>query len=149
MHCHLREPGYEYKEDILSGTMAAVKGGYTSVACMPNTNPAIDCAALVKYVYARAKGCGYAKVYPIACITKGQKGTELTETGELKEAGAVALSDDGNPVENPLIMQNAMLYADINPFSSRPSFSFFIRATACIARSNRSTRASAMRSGKR
>lgn len=111
MHCHLREPGFEYKEDIKSGTLAAVKGGFTSVACMPNTNPVIDNTALIKYIYDKAIKAGYAKVYPIACITKGQKGAELTEMGELKEAGAIALSDDGMSVENPLIMQNAMLYA--------------------------------------
>ena len=111
MHCHLREPGFEYKEDILSGTKAAVKGGFTSVACMPNTKPVIDSEAVIKFIEDKALKAGYAKVYPIASITKGQNGTELSEFGLLKSAGAVALSDDGMPVENPLIMKNAMLYA--------------------------------------
>lgn len=111
MHCHLREPGFEYKEDILSGTKAAAAGGFTSVACMPNTDPVTDNGEVVRYILARAAQCGYAKVYPIGAITKGSKGEQLTEAGELKESGAVALSDDGRPVENPAMMQNALLYA--------------------------------------
>jgi dihydroorotase len=111
MHCHLRDPGYEYKEDIESGTAAAIRGGFTSIACMPNTNPVIDNAALVKYVISRANECGMAKVYPIGSITKGMNGLELSEMGKMKEAGAVAVSDDGRPVENAQVMRTALEYA--------------------------------------
>lgn len=111
MHCHLREPGQEYKENILSGSMAAARGGFTTVACMPNILPPADNPAVIRYIYEKAEQAGYVNVLPIACITKGQKGQELTEFGFLKEAGAAALSDDGLPVENSLIMKNALLYA--------------------------------------
>ena len=97
-HCHLRDPGFEYKEDIESGTRSAAKGGFTSVACMPNTNPVIDSESVVKYILNKAKQEGYVNVYPIGAITKGLKGEELAEIGELKFAGAVAVSDDGKPV---------------------------------------------------
>ncbi len=112
MHVHLREPGYEYKEDIESGTSAAAMGGFTSVACMPNTNPPIDNAPLVEYIISKAKSVGKVNVYPIGCISKGMKGEELSEIGELKFAGAVAISDDGKPVENALLMRHAMQYAN-------------------------------------
>ncbi|MCI8595856.1 MAG: dihydroorotase [Clostridia bacterium] len=111
MHCHLREPGQEYKEDIKSGTAAALRGGFTSVACMPNTNPPLDNAALIKYVCTRATEVDNAKVFPIGCVTKGQQGKEITEMGFMKEAGAVAFSDDGRPVENANIMRLALEYA--------------------------------------
>ncbi len=112
-HCHLRDPGYEYKEDIESGTRSAAKGGFTSVACMPNTNPVIDNEALIKYVLNKAKADGIVNVYPIGAITKGLKGEELSEIGELKFAGAVALSDDGKPVNNSSLMKKAMQYASM------------------------------------
>lgn len=111
MHVHLREPGYEYKEDILSGTKAAVNGGVTAVVCMPNTNPVLDNAALIDYVYSRAKECGYAKVYPTGCISKGMLGEELSEMGDMHAHGAVAFTDDGRPVMNSNLMRNAMEYA--------------------------------------
>ena len=111
MHVHLREPGFEYKETILSGTRAAVAGGFTAVACMPNTAPVIDSEDAVRRIYDRAAKAGYARVYPIAAITKGQKGQELTEMGFLQQAGAVGFSDDGNPVVSDLVMRNAMVYA--------------------------------------
>ena len=111
MHCHLREPGYEYKEDILSGTKAAVNGGFTSVACMPNTLPVADNAAVVSFIRSKANAAGYAKVYPIGAITKEQKGEELAEMGEMKQEGIVAVSDDGKTVMNAGIMRNALLYA--------------------------------------
>lgn len=111
MHCHLREPGYEYKEDILSGTTAAAAGGFTSVACMPNTDPVIDNAEIVDFVIKKAKSANMARVYPIAAATVGQNGEALTEYAELKRAGAIALSDDGKPVEGAAMMQNAMRYA--------------------------------------
>ena len=110
MHVHLREPGYEYKETILSGTRAAVKGGFTAVACMPNTNPVADNETVVTYILSQAQKAGYAKVYPIACIAKGQQGEDITEFGRLKEAGAVAFSDDGRPVMDSGIMRLALQY---------------------------------------
>lgn len=110
MHVHLRDPGLEYKEDIISGTMAAAKGGFTAVCCMPNTDPVIDNEAVVKYIIDKAEKNGYARVYPIACITKGQKGEDISEIGLLKEAGAVAFSDDGKPVMSSQIMRLALLY---------------------------------------
>lgn len=111
MHVHLREPGYEYKEDILSGTRAAANGGVTAVVCMPNTKPVLDNAALMDYVYNRAKECGYAKVYPTGCISKGMLGKELSEMGDMHAHGAVAFTDDGRPVMNSNLMRNAMEYA--------------------------------------
>ena len=93
-HCHLRDPGFEYKEDIESGTRSAAKGGFTSIACMPNTSPVADNEAVIKYIINKAKQDGVVNVYPIGAITKGQKGEELAEIGELKFAGAVAVSVD-------------------------------------------------------
>lgn len=109
MHVHFREPGFEYKEDILSGSRAAAAGGYTSVCCMPNTKPAADNAAVIEYIKRRAEKA-ICHVYPIAAITKNQEGRELTEMGELLECGAVAFSDDGRPVESSRIMRLAMQY---------------------------------------
>lgn len=111
MHAHLREPGFEYKEDIATGTKAAVKGGFTGVCCMPNTRPVLDEPSVVSYVTERAKAVGACRVYPIAAITKGQKGAEITEMRALKDAGAVALSDDGLPVLNGNVMRLALEYA--------------------------------------
>lgn len=111
MHCHLREPGFEHKETIAGGALSAVKGGFTSIACMPNTDPVIDNPSLVHYVITRGEEAGYARVYPIACITKGMKGEELTEMATLKKAGAVAFSDDGRPVSDSGVMRNALEYA--------------------------------------
>lgn len=110
MHVHLREPGYEYKEDIHSGTRAAAMGGFTAVACMPNTNPVADNAAVIQYILQRAAGAA-ARVYPIGALTKGSLGKELTEMADLKAAGAVALSDDGQPVMDAAMMQRVMQYA--------------------------------------
>lgn len=111
MHCHLREPGLEHKETIASGGYSALKGGFTSVACMPNTNPVLDNPALVRYVAMRGKEADNARIYPIGCITKGQKGEELAEMAKMKEAGIVAVSDDGHPVMNSGVMRNALEYA--------------------------------------
>ncbi len=111
IHVHLRDPGYEYKEDIVSGTRAAVAGGFTSVACMPNTNPVNDNKAVSQYIRRKAQEEGFANVYPVGSITKGLKGETLTEMGELKEAGCLALSDDGRPVASGEIMRRAMEYA--------------------------------------
>ena len=111
MHVHLREPGFEYKEDIASGSAAAVRGGFTQVCCMPNTQPVCDNAAVVGYIIARAKEVGLCKVRPIGAITKGEQGETLAEIGKMKEAGAVALSDDGKPVPSARMMRLGMEYA--------------------------------------
>jgi len=111
MHVHLREPGFEYKEDIASGTRAAAAGGFTTVCCMPNTDPVIDNAAIANFVRERAAKSGVVNVLPIGCITKQQAGSELSEMAELVAAGCVAVSDDGKPVKNAGIMRNAMEYA--------------------------------------
>lgn len=110
MHVHFRDPGQTHKEDIITGSEAAAAGGVTAVACMPNTSPVIDNAEMVKYVIDKAKNAK-VKVYPIGCITKGQKGEELCDYIELKEAGCVAVSDDGKPVLNARTMARAMVKA--------------------------------------
>jgi dihydroorotase len=112
-HCHLREPGLEYKEDIKSGSKSAAKGGFTSIACMPNTNPIIDNSAIISYVLNKAKEAAIVNVYPIGAISKGQEGKELAEIGDMKFAGAVAVSDDGKPVKNPDLMKKALQYASM------------------------------------
>lgn len=111
IHVHLRDPGYEYKEDIQSGTQAAVAGGFTSVACMPNTNPVNDNKAVSLYIRHRAQEVGLANVFPIGAITKGLKGESMAEMGELREAGCLALSDDGKPVNNSELMRRALEYS--------------------------------------
>ena len=113
MHVHLRDPGQEYKEDIETGTKSAAFGGVTSVACMPNTKPVVDNEALVTYIKSKAKDTGYVNVYPIGAISKGLQGKELAEIGEMKFAGAVAISDDGRPVVDSGLMRRAMEYADM------------------------------------
>lgn len=115
-HVHLREPGYEYKEDIYSGTRAAAVGGFTTVCCMPNTSPVIDNAAVATFVRERAAKCGAVNVLPIGSITKQQAGLELSPMAELKAAGCIGVSDDGKPVSNPALMRNAMEYAKMFDF---------------------------------
>ena len=111
LHVHLREPGQERKEDILSGSKAAVKGGFTSVCCMPNTKPVNDQPMVLNHILRRAAEVNLCRVYPISAITKGSEGEQLTDIGKLSAMGAVAFSDDGKPVENPHILRNALLYA--------------------------------------
>lgn len=111
MHVHLREPGYEHKEDIESGCKASVKGGFTQICCMPNTDPVCDNKVVVSYIKNRAKEVGLCKVHPIGAITKGEKGESLAEVGEMKKAGAVAISDDGVSVKKARLMRLAMEYA--------------------------------------
>ncbi len=111
MHVHLREPGEEYKETIQSGTRAAVAGGYVAVACMPNTKPVNDCAAVTQFITRHAREEGACHVFPVASITRGLAGEDLTEMAELKEAGAVAVSDDGRPVMNSMVMRRALEYS--------------------------------------
>ena len=110
MHVHLREPGQEYKEDILSGARAAAAGGFTSIACMPNTSPVNDCAAVTAMIRARAEQAA-VRVYPVGAVSKGSEGHQLAEFGELKAAGAVAVTDDGRPVEDSQLMRRALEYA--------------------------------------
>jgi dihydroorotase len=111
MHVHLREPGFEHKETIASGTMAAVRGGFTSVCCMPNTSPVNDNAGITEYIRQKAARAGACAVYPIGAITKGQEGKELAEMGMMIEEGCVAFSDDGRPVASSLLMRRALEYA--------------------------------------
>ncbi|MEA1959939.1 MAG: dihydroorotase [Bacillota bacterium] len=111
MHVHLREPGFEYKEDIASGTRAAAAGGFTTVCCMPNTKPVIDNAAVATFVRERASRSGVVNVLPIGSITTGQAGKELSPMAELKAAGCIGVSDDGVPVSDSSVMRHAMEYA--------------------------------------
>jgi dihydroorotase len=111
LHVHLREPGQEYKETVETGARAALAGGFTAVVAMPNTVPPNDNAAVTELVLARAAAARLARVYPVGCISKGQKGEDLAEFGELKAAGCVALSDDGRPVMNAALMRRALEYA--------------------------------------
>lgn len=113
MHTHLREPGFEYKETIATGTMAALKGGFTSVCSMPNTNPVNDTISVTEFIIEKASKDGACTVYPVGAVTKGQKGEELAELGALKKAGCIAFSDDGHPVTNSLIMKRALEYSKI------------------------------------
>jgi len=111
MHTHLREPGREDEETIASGTRAAAQGGFTSICCMPNTQPVIDSVSGVKFILTTAAQEGVVNVYPIGSITKGQKGEELAEIGKMRIAGIVGISDDGKPVMNAQIMRRALEYA--------------------------------------
>ena len=113
MHAHFRDPGYEYKEDIESGSKSAAAGGFTAVACMPNTKPPIDNGALVEYVKSKTSKISKIKILPIGCVSKGQEGKEITEMGDMAQAGAVAFSDDGKPVADSSLMRKAMVYASM------------------------------------
>jgi len=111
IHTHLRDPGFEYKETIASGTLAAARGGFTTVCCMPNTNPPIDSTATVEYVLRTAAATAAARVLPIGCVSRGRAGTELAEMGDLVAAGCVGFSDDGAPVADGSLMRRALEYA--------------------------------------
>jgi dihydroorotase len=111
MHVHLREPGQEYKETVASGAAAAVAGGFTAVCAMPNTDPVNDNPAVTSFIIEQAQAAGLATVFPIGAITKGSRGEELAEMGEMKRAGIVAVSDDGRSVPSPGMMRRAMEYA--------------------------------------
>jgi dihydroorotase len=113
VHVHLREPGFEYKETIASGSAAAVAGGFTAVCCMPNTQPVNDSAAVTEFIRARAAQARLARVYPVGAVSKGLQGEELAEMGEMVRAGAVAFSDDGKPVHNAYLMRRALEYAQL------------------------------------
>jgi dihydroorotase len=111
LHVHLREPGEEYKETIASGAAAAVAGGFTSICAMPNTTPVNDNASVTRFIIDKAREAGLARVYPVGAITRESKGAELAEMAEMKQAGAVAVSDDGRPVMDSQVMRHAMEYA--------------------------------------
>jgi dihydroorotase len=111
LHVHLREPGHEYKEDILSGARAAAAGGFTTICCMPNTKPVNDCRAVTELIVRRAADAAVVRVLPIGAISRGLGGEELAEMGEMKDAGIVAVSDDGRPVMNAELMRRALEYA--------------------------------------
>jgi dihydroorotase len=110
LHVHFREPGYEYKETVLTGTQAAAAGGFTSVACMPNTKPVNDSPAVTRAILEKAAEAATVRVYPVGCLTQGQKGKVLAEIGSLVEAGCQAFSDDGRPVSRSDVMRRAMEY---------------------------------------
>jgi dihydroorotase len=110
LHCHLREPGYEYKETVATGTAAAVAGGFTAVACMANTNPVNDSAAVTRFILERAVEAGLARVYPIGALSQGLAGERLAEIAEMHDAGIVAVSDDGKPVADAGLMRHALEY---------------------------------------
>ncbi len=113
MHVHLREPGQEYKETVATGTAAAVAGGFTAVACMPNTSPVNDNAGVTEYILKKAAEANLARVYPIGAVSRGQQGEQLADIAELREAGCVALSDDGRPVATALLMRRVLEYAQM------------------------------------
>jgi dihydroorotase len=111
LHCHLRQPGFEDKETIASGTMAGARGGFTTVACMPNTEPPLDNKKTIEFVKAKAAREGIIRVLPIGCVTKGRKGRELADMDELAKAGVIGFSDDGDPVSTPELMRRALEYS--------------------------------------
>lgn len=111
MHVHLREPGFEEKETIETGSRSAARGGFTTIFAMPNTEPVADSPAVIRYVQGRGEEVGLVRLHPIGAITRGLKGEELADLGLLKQAGVVAISDDGNPISSPLLMRRAMEYA--------------------------------------
>jgi len=113
MHVHLREPGQEHKETVASGTAAAVAGGFTAVACMPNTVPVNDNAGVTEYILKKAAAANLARVYPIGAVSRGQRGEQLADIAELKQAGCVALTDDGHPVATAKLMRRALEYAQM------------------------------------
>jgi dihydroorotase len=110
MHVHLREPGQEHKETVATGTLSAVTGGFTAVACMPNTSPVNDNAGVTQYILKKAADANLARVYPIGAVSLGQKGEQLAEIGELTEAGCVAVTDDGHPIRTALLARRALEY---------------------------------------
>jgi len=111
MHVHLREPGEEHKEDIATGSLAAARGGFTSICCMPNTRPPNDNSGITQYIITEARKRAVVNIYPVAAITRGLAGEELTDMADLSQAGAIAFSDDGQPVANSLVMRRALEYS--------------------------------------
>ncbi|GAH69844.1 unnamed protein product, partial [marine sediment metagenome] len=113
LHCHLRQPGFEDKETIATGSQAAARGGFTTICCMPNTSPPLDSRATVDYVKSTAASEGVVRILPIGCISKGRKGEELAPMSELASAGVIAYSDDGKPVLNSNLMRQALDYSRV------------------------------------
>ena len=111
LHCHLRQPGFEEKETIATGTKAAARGGFTTICCMPNTSPPLDNQTAIEFIKSKAASEGVVRVLPIGCISKGRKGEELAEMGELASAGVIAFSDDGEPALNSHLMRQALDYS--------------------------------------
>ena len=111
LHAHLREPGYEYKETIATGAQAGARGGFTTICCMPNTDPPIDSESVVEFVLRRARAAGPVRILPVGCVTRGRLGRELADLEELAAAGAVAFSDDGDPVQDANLMRMALAYS--------------------------------------
>ena len=111
IHVHLREPGQEHKETIATGTWSAVVGGFTAVACMPNTDPVNDSSSVTQFILKRAAEANFARVYPIGAVSVGQKGDQMTEMGDLSAAGCVAFTDDGHPIRTALLMRRALEYS--------------------------------------
>ena len=127
MHVHLREPGQEHKETVATGVASAVAGGFTAVACMPNTKPVNDNAGVTRLILQKAAEAGLARVYPIGAVSRGQKGEEFADIAELKEAGCVAVTDDGLPVATAILARRALEYT-----------SMFDMPMISIAKTNRS-----------
>ncbi|MCC7124583.1 MAG: amidohydrolase family protein, partial [Acidobacteria bacterium] len=113
MHVHLREPGQEHKETVATGTLSAVTGGFTAVACMPNTKPVNDNAGVTQLILQKAREAGLARVYPIGAVSRGQKGEELADIAELREAGCVAVTDDGLPISTAILARRALEYTSM------------------------------------
>src|SRR6187431_2280322 len=113
MHVHLREPGQEHKETVATGTAAAVAGGFTAVACMPNTSPINDNAGVTEYILKKAAEANLARVYPIGAVSRGQNGEQLADIAELRQAGCVAITDDGRPVATTMLMRRALEYSSM------------------------------------
>ena len=113
IHCHLRDPGFEYKEDIESGSKSAAKGGFTGVLAMPNTKPVADNKTVIDYIYKKIKEKACIKVYQSGAISKGLKGEELAEMGEMQKSGIIAVTDDGKPVTDSSLMKKALIYANM------------------------------------
>lgn len=141
MHVHLREPGREDKETILTGSRAAAAGGFTSIVCMPNTTPVNDNAAITRFILERAAEAGLVNVYPTGAITLGSRGEQLAEIGEMHSAGIVAITDDGRPVQNSQVMRRALEYARIFDIPVMDHCEdLFLAAGGCMNEGKASTR---------
>ena len=141
MHVHLREPGREDKETILTGSRAAAAGGFTSIVCMPNTTPVNDNAAITRFILERAAEAGLVNVFPTGAITLASGGEQLAEIGEMRSAGIVAITDDGRPVQNSQVMRRAMEYARIFDIPVMDHCEdLFLAAGGCMNEGEASTR---------
>jgi dihydroorotase len=121
MHVHLREPGQEHKETVATGVLSAVTGGFTAVACMPNTRPVNDNAGVTQLILQKAREANLARVYPIGAVSRGQKGEELADIAELREAGCVAVTDDGLPIATAILARRALEYTSMFGMPARIS----------------------------